>query len=263
MCHDPFLSCLEASGYCVVRLPAADLEPLQLLLRIDDDLERLGRLSTVIAPGPHVGLPRVTRNRPAASISGRRTGDLDVGVGLSLLGGVIAAMGGSQIGLDDAYRAARTITFEFRNVAEDDVEVAALDQYLAGARVNRLSAHVAALLDTGDLYVTTAVVKSRSLTVEARDEDGVSVSLQVPTLQQLAGGRVAIGLAESGSSAIAYTGETPLAFGFRAVRLVYEEGRYCAFEPLKAGAAGIRRLKAEGSRLRGIAASRRSQAASR
>ena len=68
MCRDPFLSCLEDFGYCVVRLPAADLDPLQLLLRRGDDLERLGRLSTALVPGPHVALPHVTRGQPAASL---------------------------------------------------------------------------------------------------------------------------------------------------------------------------------------------------
>jgi hypothetical protein len=240
MCRDPFLSCLEAFGYCVVRLPRADLEPLQLLLRAGDDLERLGHLSSVLVPGPHVGLPRVSRNRPAASISGRRTGSLDVGVGLSLLGGVVAAMGGSQIGLDDTYRAAHTITFEFRDVMEDSVELVDLDQYLADARVNRQSAHVETLLDADRLYVTTAVVKSRSLTVEARDEDGTAVSVHVPALQQLAGGQVSVSLAGDNSSAIVYAGTTPLGFGFRAVRLFYEDGRYGAFEPLEAGEAGLK-----------------------
>jgi hypothetical protein len=240
MCHDPLLSCLEAFGYCVVRLPIADLAPLQLLLRLGDDLDRLGSLSGVFEAGSHVRLPHVTRHQPAASISGRRTGRLDVGVGLSLIGGVVAAMGGTQVGLDEAYRSARTLTFEFRDVTEDRIEVVDLDQYLAGARVSRRSAHIATLLDADALHVTTAVVKSRSLSVEARDEDGVSVSVHLPVLQQLAGGRVAISQSGDDASAIVYTGDTPLAFGFRAVRLFYDDGRYGAFAPLTAGEAGLR-----------------------
>lgn len=240
MCHDPFLSCLEAFGYCVVRLPLADLDPLQLLLRSGADLERIGRVSALLAPGPHASLPRVARGRPTATISGRRTGELDAAVGLSLLGGVVAAMGGSQIGLDETYRSARTVTFEFRDVTEDSVEVVALDKYLADAHVNRMSACAGALLDADRLYATTAVIRSRSLAIEARDERGASVSLEVPALQEVAGGRVTVSQSGGGSSAVVYTGAAPLAFGFRAVRLFYDDGRYSAFEPLEAGAAGIR-----------------------
>jgi hypothetical protein len=247
MCRDPFLSCLEDFGYCVVRLPAADLDPLQLLLRRGDDLERLGRLSTALVPGPHVALPHVTRGQPAASISGRRTGHLDVGVGLSLLGGAIAAMGGSQIGLDDTYRAAHTITFEFRDVIEDSVELAALDQWLTDASVSRHSAHLAALLDAGDVCVTTAVIRSRSLTVEALDEHGATVSVQLPALEHMANGRLTISQSADHTAAVAYTGKVPLAFGFRAVRLFYDDRRYTAFEPLEAGEAGLKRIRPQAS----------------
>ena len=240
-CRDPFLSCLKEFGYSVVRLPMADLAPLQLLMETGRDLERLGTLSTVLTPAPHVGLPRIRRGLPAPSISGRRTGNLDVSVGLSLLSGVIAAMGGSPIGLDDTYRLAHTITFEFRDVTEDSVEVVDLDQYLSGARVSRPSSHVAALLDADDLYVTTAVVKSRTLTVEARDERGGSLSVQLPALEHVTDGRVAITHAGDDSSAIVYTGTAPLGFGFRAVRLFYDAGRYSAFQALPAGEAALSR----------------------
>jgi hypothetical protein len=240
MCHDPFLSCLAAFGYCVVRLPMADLDPLQLLLRAGDDLDRLGSLPTVLEPGPHVGIPRAARGVPAPSISGGRTGRLDLGVGLSLLGGVVAAMGGSKVGLDEAYRAAHTLTFEFTDVTEDRVEIVDLDQYLTDARISRRSSHVAALLEAGEVYATTAVVRSRSLTVEARDENGASVSVQLPVLQQVAGGRLSVNQSGTGASTVVYAGDTPLGFGFRAVRLFYEDGRYCAFDPLAPGEAGLR-----------------------
>jgi hypothetical protein len=249
MCRDPFLSCLEDFGYCVVRLPDADLDPLQLLLRRGDDMERLGRLSTVLVPGPHVALPHVTRGQPAASISGRRTGHLDVGVGLSLLGGVIAAMGGSQIGIDDTYRAAHTITFKFRDVIEDSVEPAALDQWLADASISRRSVHVGSLLEAGDVYATTAVIRSRSLTVEARDEQGATLSVQVPALEHVANGRLTVSQAADNTAAVVYSGKTPLAFGFRAVRLFYDDGRYTGFEALDAGEAGLRRLRLSASGL--------------
>jgi hypothetical protein len=242
MCRDPFLSCLETFGYCVVRLPDTALDPLQLLVRRGDDMERLGRLSTVLVPGPHVAMPHVTRGRPAASISGRRTGHLEAGIGLSLLGGVIAAMGGSQIGLDDTYRAARTITFEFRDVIEDSVELAALDQWLADASLSRHSLHLSALLEAGDIHVTTGVIRSCSLTVEARDEQGAIISVQLPALAQVANGRLTVSQAADATAAVVYTGKTPLAFGFRAVRLIYDDGRYNGFEILEAGQAGVRQV---------------------
>jgi hypothetical protein len=243
MCRDPFLAGLEEFGYSVVRLPVSDLEPLELLRRDGDDLERFGRLTTVFEPRDPVGRPRVTRGRPAASISGRRTGRIEVGAGLSLLGGVIAAMGGSRIGIEDTYHAARGITFEFREVTEDRAELAALDRWLASARLRDRAASAAALVEAGTLYVTTVVIRSRSLTVEAHDEQGAALSVEAPALAHAADGRVHVSHDADNAAAVTYTGRVPLAFGFRAVRLHYRHGRYAGSEPLDAGDAGLRILR--------------------
>jgi hypothetical protein len=240
-CSDPFVNSLKAFGYSMVRLPKADLAPLQLLLGGGRDLERLGDIATVLVASANLPAPRIARDRPAASISGRRTGSLDASLGLSLLCGIVAAMGGSEVGLDQTYRSARTLTFEFREVTEDSVPVVELDQYLAGARIRVPSSHVASLLDADDLYVTTAVLRSRTLTVRAQDEQGASVAIQLPQVQQLVGGRLGVSWAGDAASALVYTGTHRLGFGFRAVRLFYEDGRFQAFRPLAPGAAALAR----------------------
>ncbi|HEY3384359.1 MAG TPA: hypothetical protein VGK32_21580 [Vicinamibacterales bacterium] len=240
-CTDPLISCLKAFGYSIVRMPTSDLEPLQLMLRSGRALERLGGLDAVLLTGRHARVPRITRNRPAAAVTGRRTGQLDAGVGLTLLGSVLAAMGGSTVGVEAAYRSARSVTFEFQDVSEDAIAVVDLDQYLADARVNPRAHHVATLLDRDDLYVTTAVVKSPAITVRAQDDTGIDLSVTVPALQQLIGGRVTISPADARTSALTYAGVVPLAFGFRAVRLFYDHGRYGAFKPLAAGEAALGR----------------------
>jgi hypothetical protein len=244
MCRDPFLTCLREFGYSVVRFPVADLEPLHLLFRRGDDFERFGRLATILAPGAQAVLPRVERDRPAPSISGRRTGRLDAGVGLSLLGGVVAAMGGSRLGLDEAYGEASDLTFEFREVTESRVELAALDRCLAAARLDRRAAQAAALLDAGDLYVTTAVVRCRALTVDAHDSGGASLSVDLPALERLAGGHLSVAHDAEDEAAVTYAGATPLAFGFRAVRPLCEGWRFTGFEALDPGEAGLRRIQA-------------------
>jgi hypothetical protein len=47
----------------------------------------------------------------------------------------------------------------------------------------------------------------------------------------------------SARSKITYEGSVPLVFGFQAVRLFYEDGRYTAFEPLTAGTSGLKGLE--------------------
>jgi hypothetical protein len=112
-CSDPFLTYLKAYGYCVIRLPKSDVKPLQIQAKQGKDLDRLGDLTTLMMAGSNIPLPPVSENMQAANISGQRTSDLSFGVGLSILGSFLGAMGGSKLGLDVKYQQAKTVAFEF------------------------------------------------------------------------------------------------------------------------------------------------------
>jgi hypothetical protein len=236
---DPFLTHLKSFGYSVVRLPRTDIRPLQILTREDTRLTRLGDLATVLMPGERVPLPALKENIAAASISGERTRDLSIGVGLTILGSVIGAMGGSKLGLDVGYKSAKTATFEFADVLEDRVDLAAIDQYLSDADISAFSNHMAQLLESDAVYVTTSTIKTNRFIVQAKDSDGVTLDVKIPEIQGVVGGNVKVSTAGGGTSKIVYEGAVPLVFGFQAARLYYENGRYTAFKPLAPGQTAL------------------------
>ncbi len=241
LCNDPYLTLLKKFGYCVVRLPRADIKPLQVFARKGAELNRLGELTTILAAGADVPLPAIAADGPAAVISGKSTGDISAGIGLAILGSIIGAMGGSKLGLETKYNRAKTVSFEFQQVLEDSVEVAKLDQYLGNADVNPFSRHVAELLEADELYVTTATIKSKQFTVDSGKSSEGALELSIPEIQGIVGGNVKVtGKAET-SSKVTYVGTAPLVFGFQAVRLFYDNGRYTAFAPLEP-AVGMRAL---------------------
>ena len=241
-CKDPFLTYLKEFGYNVIRLPKADVKPLQVLARCGKDLNRLGEINNLLVAGDSIPLPKLKENTRAASISGQRTGDLSVGVGLSILGTVIGAMGGSKLGLDTKYQNAKTTMFEFQDVFEDTVEIIELDKFLGDADINPFSRHVAELLEADDLYITTSTIKSTKFTIEAKKSDGTALELTIPDIQGIVGGNVKVSGAASVTSKICYESPIPLVFGFQAVRLFYDNGCYTAIEPLDSGSAGMKAL---------------------
>lgn len=234
-CSDPFLNYLKTFGYCIVRLPRADVKPLQILSKQGGSLDKLGELTTLMLAGDTIPLPSINENIPAANISGQRTSDLSFGIGISILGSVIGAMGGSKLGLDTKYKQARTVAFEFHDVLKDEIELAKLDQYLANADVNPFSRHVAKLLEADKLYITTATIRSQKFTVEAKKSDGTALELNVPEIQDIVGGSVKVSGQSSATSRLAYEGSIPLVFGFQAAQLFYDQGRYTAFDPVQSG----------------------------
>jgi hypothetical protein len=213
-----------------------------LLAESGKDLDRLGEVTTVLVPGS-VDVPTISAGTPAANITGQRTGDLKIGISLSILGSVLGAMGGSTLGLDLKYQQAKTAAFEFHEVTEDRIEIAKLDQYLAAAEVSPFSRHVSTLLEADELYVTTVTIKSSKFAVESKDSRGQSVAVSIPEIQDVVGGEISVSGQSATTSKITYEGKVPLVFGFQAVRLFYEEGRYTAFEPLEPAKAGLKALE--------------------
>jgi len=247
---DKFITYLKSVGYSPIRLPKTNLRPLQLLTKKGKDLDRLGDLSTVFTAGSNIPLPEIKEDI-AATISGQRSSDLKIGVGLSILGSIIGAMGGSKLGLDATYQQAKTIAFEYRDVIEESVDVAKLDQFLADADTNPFSRYVTELLDSDDVYVTTSTIKSKRFTVDAKASRGVDVRLNVPEIQGVVGGSVKVSGHENSASKLTYEGNVPLVFGFQAVRLFYERSRYTAFEPLepKVAMRDLERVRRDGTQL--------------
>jgi len=176
-------------------------------------------------------VPAIEADNQAANISGQRTGSLNIGVAVSLLGTVIAALGGSKLGLDVAYKNSRTAVFDFPDVLEDRVSVAKLDQYLAQANVNPNSVSVGKMLDADDVYITTSCIKSRKFTLEASTDSGTTIDVDIPVIQQLVGGSVKVGVSGSSKGKVTFEGGTPIVFGFQAVRLYFDSGQYTAIKP--------------------------------
>jgi hypothetical protein len=85
MCSDPLVEKLREQGYNPVRLPRADIQPLQLLAKSGRDLSRLGPIEAVLKSVTEP-LPHLHENIPAAKIDVRRSGFLKAGLGLSVLG---------------------------------------------------------------------------------------------------------------------------------------------------------------------------------
>jgi hypothetical protein len=242
ICTDPFVAYLKSYGYNVVRLPKADIQPLQVLSRQGRSLGRLGDLADIMVSGEAIALPEVRQNVPAANISGQKTSNMNIGIGLNILGTIIGAIGGTNLGLDLAYKGGRTVQFEFQDVYEDSIKVTQLDKFLADADIDPYSRHVARLLESDELYVINSSIKSTKFTVEAYKKDGAALELKLPVIQEIVGGEVKVSGEAETTSRVTYESPVSLVFGFQAVQLYYDQGIYTAYKPLTSG-IGLRALE--------------------
>jgi hypothetical protein len=236
---DPFINALKSIGYLVIRLPKADMQPLQILTKDGKSLTRLGYLNTVLVPQGSQSAPKIKSGDPVAPINGQRTGDIKIGLGLSILGTIIGALGGSKLGLEAEYKNATSAVFEFQNVTEDRIEVDELDRYLGTSDINPANVNISKLLEADTVYVVTSVLKSNKFVFDAQSKKGTAVAVKLPVIQEIVGGNVEVKSEGGATTKLAYEGKIPLAFGFQALQIFFDKGEYTTFRPAEAVAVSF------------------------
>lgn len=229
------MSYLSKFGYAAVAMPRTTLRPGQILLHQNGALVSPSPLTSIFEPDGGLRPPIVSDDRPAAGLNGVSTDRLDLNLGLSILGSFITAIGGS-LGFKFAFNNSKRIEFVYDDVQESilgypdssgsvEENFNKIDLYLRDAEMNAGPA----LMDEirqNDLYLTTAVVKSKKMKVKATDSRGHDVAVDVPTIQGIVGGNVKVTSANSVDSTVSFEGDTLLVFGIRPVRLFFKDGAY-------------------------------------
>ena len=244
---DQSITFLRSFGYSVMRTPKANVTPLLVYQREGKDLDRLGHVTDLIKPG-RVQMPAIASDAsPGITIDGKETSSVNAAIGVNILGNIVRAMGGSDLGLAAEYEKARTVVFAYADVLEDRVERLQLEQFVHSGtiRAENSPGLVDKLLD-GELYVITATLKSKKFVVKTQDDRGTKVDLDVPVIQQAVGGSVKVGTTGGLNSSVVYEGQVPVVFGVQAVQLVFsDDGKFLTTEQLSPGSAGVRGMAPE------------------
>lgn len=242
---DQSLVFLRQYGYSVFRFPRASAQPLELMHRDGKDLTRLGMLPDLVEAGAISSLDVRREASPGIDIEGKETSRVNVAIGLSILGSFIGALGGGKLGLDGAFKNARTVTFEYTGVMEDAVDILHLEKFIKAGKVSSLipTGTLEKLLDD-EVYVLTSVLKTKKIVVTAQGEGGAAVGVDVPVVRQAVGANLKVDAASNRESRMAFEGPLPVAFAFQAVQLVFDEsGEFLTTQQIPAGDSAARSLR--------------------
>lgn len=224
LCSDNATQYLRGKGYNVVRLPRNYLPPLSLLGKQKDSVEYVGSLEQLITnpPGP---LPSITNDQTAVNLNGQSTSKFKLSLGLSILNGLIAGLGGNKLGATASYTNARSVTFEFNNVVFDSVAALSVGNFLRDGDVDSgnplLEQYV---LGNGSLYVVTERLRASEITASFETSDGVGASVDVPVISNQVGGSVGVELSGGRTNAIKFKGTEKLTFGFKCFQIGVKDG---------------------------------------
>jgi len=163
LCKDDSNAFLRDVGYNVVRLPRDFLPPLSLIAKQGDAIEYIGAIDRLIQT-PSSPLPAITNGQPAAGINGNSTSRFKLDLGLKILNGLIAGLGGNALGIGVNFTNAKSVSFQFSNVTFDSVTALDVGNYLRNSVVDYDNPLIEQyVLGNGKLFVVTERLRSNEI----------------------------------------------------------------------------------------------------
>ena len=215
---DPSITYLNALGYNVIKLPRVGINPLSLIGK-DKTTAFLGDLNTMWT-GPD--LPP-TPSFPASVVNGQKSAALDLGFGLNILGGTLAAFGVTAPSIDLSHTSAKGIQFSYSGVTSTAIDLGSLGGFLPKGQLNVDNITVQRYFGTPgvEVYLIYEVLRSSSITITATDASSNGVALDVPAIQGVVGAKVSVKPSNASSTGITFASTDGIAvtFGFKAVQL--------------------------------------------
>lgn len=228
MCKDPVTTELNKRGYNLVKLPRVGIEPMDVLGRDGDSLEKLGSIGEVWTSP--VALPAVGAPAAVAGINGEKSSDLDIGIGLKLLANALAGLGGgiSLPSLNVAFKKAKKVQFRFENVESTSITPFALGAFLAKGTLDMSNPFVSQFFgnDETQEYIIFDVLKSDSISVSAKSETGTSVEADLGALSGALSANVKAKVGAAGSTEITFQGNVKATFAFKLFEVQFDNGKW-------------------------------------
>jgi hypothetical protein len=210
-------SFLPDRHYLPVAMPTRDVQVFDVLTRARDaSLDRYSRLDEVLtAPTSEV---RVYRDEPVVDTSGSSGSTAKLGLGLNVVSSLIQALGGDA-GLNVQAENVTGVHYSYAKVVSDRVDLASLDRCLHIADLRPDLHNAADLLAAGQIFVVVAVLRARAVEVEFVRDGSRGVDVDIPAIQAMVGGDIAVTVESHRSSRMTFTGKTTLTVAAKAARL--------------------------------------------
>lgn len=183
-------------------------------------------------------LPEIAGPDPEVDFSGKTVTKLEANATLSILSGLIGALGGGTLGLKGGLERASTVTFTYGQVTSVDVSPTSIEQALANLTVPPASSALGRLL-RDHLFVVNRVLRSREFSIQVQDSSGENIGIDVPVIQQAIGASVSVNISGSSDRTVTFKGERDVAFAFQAWWMKLDDGEV-SLVPTRAGSVSTK-----------------------
>jgi len=210
---------LKEYQFSALELPRRDLAPGDVVFRDNGRFDqKVGSLPMLFTSSSE--MPGTTSGEPTGSIARSFEKKVDAGLGLKILGALFG--GASKLGAGLEAKHAKSMSVTYEDVTQDSLAVLALQSWLEQAQITT-SRQATDWLNDEKLAAVTAVLRTAKLSIVAERENGAAIELDVPEIQGIVSGGARVSAGSGASSKITFTGEDPIAFGFQAFVMLFDE----------------------------------------
>ena len=222
---------LKSYHFTALELPRRDVAPADVLFRDNGAFDqKVGKLSMLFSSD--TGQPDTSSGEPTGSIARSFEKKVEANLGVRILGALFGGGASSKLGADLQAKRARSVSVTYEDVTQDSLAVLELQFWLQTAKVLGPT-QTREWLDKEKLAAVTAVLRTAKLSIVAESENGAAIGLSVPEIQGIVGADVKVSAESSDSSKITFTGKEPIAFGFQAFVMEFDDGVWLGLEPTR------------------------------
>jgi hypothetical protein len=232
--RDPLVGMMrEVFGANIVRVPDARIQPLSVLVHNRGQTFFRGALAPLLSGDEPLAIAPVKTEM--ADISGRRSRQIKLDIGLYILGGFLNSFGITPAELEAKLGDVANLSIAFPSVQRSAVDINQLGRALSGRRIERSNAAAAIFFEESDyeLLVIDSVLTSNRLSLKLTGQQNRELALDVTGLQELLGKAGAkVSIQTSPDYDITLESDRELTFAFSCVRLFLDaEGLISAMPP--------------------------------
>jgi hypothetical protein len=213
-----------------VRVPSKRVAPLVAFSRTDGKYGHLGEMARFLVEPARTQLRALKPDTgPVPDVVHHHSRDVDVSLGLDILGGLLSGMGLPVVptGVSTEIQRHRSLSFFFTEAEHAWIDASALGEILAGSVLEvDNTALTPALRDRKPdaLFLIDSVFLSRSFGVSAKRNRSASAKLDVEAFDAALGSANAkVRVARHDEDALVFEHDDPLAFAFTCLRVTLNE----------------------------------------
>jgi len=217
LCKDEAISQLNSLGYDVVRLPRADLQPLDVVIERDGQFTRLAQLPRLwISESP---VPIITEQPPGPNLKSVTTSQLKGRFGIQALIDVV------KVGLHLSGKRQSSMRMVAQDLIVQSCPFDDILNYVVKGETDPANAAGTIFSDDSNrIWLVIEVIASSKLQIIVGEGSDAEAAASAAELTKTLSATAEISTATSSGNTIVYSRKTPLVFGFKTAEVIYENG---------------------------------------